>query len=120
MINWIPIVSFEQLQEIEERSKVLPCIIFKHSISCSISALAKHRLENYWDVTSEIADFYYLDLIRFRNLSNAISENYQVRHESPQLLMIRNGVCVYHTSHLDITVHQLKEQLGQIGVTVNT
>jgi bacillithiol system protein YtxJ len=112
MINWIPVVSFEQLHEIEERSKELPCIIFKHSISCSISALAKHRLENYWDMPAEVAEFYFLDLIRYRNLSNAVAETYQVRHESPQLLLIRDGACVYHSSHLDIGVQQLKTQLG--------
>lgn len=112
MINWIPIVSFEQLHEITERSKALPCIIFKHSTSCSISALAKHRLENYWDVNADAVAFYYLDLIRFRDVSNAIAEDFQVRHESPQLLLIRDGNCVYHSSHLDITAHQIKDQLG--------
>lgn len=112
MINWIPIVSFEQLQEITERSQEFPCIIFKHSTSCPISALAKHRLENYWDVETKVADFYFLDLIRYRDLSNAIAEQYQVRHESPQLLLIRDGKCDYNSSHLDITAQETKDQLG--------
>lgn len=112
MINWIPFDTVEQLEEIRERSKVLPCIIFKHSTSCSISSLAKHRLENYWDLATDQVAVYFLDLLRYRAISNQIAEDYGVWHESPQLLLIRDGKCIYHTSHLDITVHNLKEQLG--------
>lgn len=111
MINWIPFDTVEQLSEIEERSKVLPCIIFKHSTSCSISALTKHRLENYWDIDDTQVEVYFLDLIRFRHISNLVAETFAVRHESPQILMIRDGKCVYHSSHLDITAGNIKEQL---------
>ncbi|PHN08440.1 bacillithiol system redox-active protein YtxJ [Flavilitoribacter nigricans] len=111
MINWIPFNSVEQIHEIQERSKEVPCLIFKHSTSCSISALAKHRLENYWDLDDTQVEVYFLDLLRHRPISNQIAEDYGVWHESPQILLIRDGKCVYHSSHLDITVHNIKEHL---------
>lgn len=111
MINWIPLVSTGQLSEIMERSVALPCFIFKHSISCSISSLSKHRLEQYWDLNDGEAEFYFLDLIRHRDVSALVAGAFDVRHESPQILLIRNGRCIYNTSHLDITVDHLKEQL---------
>lgn len=113
MINWILIDSFEQLHEIEERSKEVPCIIFKHSIACSISALIKHRLESQWDIDDSQIDTYFLDIFRYRALSNLIAEEYGVRHESPQLLMIHHGKCVYHNSHLNISVDDLKELIQE-------
>jgi bacillithiol system protein YtxJ len=112
MINWIPLNSVEQIHEIQERSKEIPCLIFKHSTSCSISGLVKHRLENFWDLEDSQVEVYFLDLLRYRSISNQVAEDYGVWHESPQILLIRDGECVYHTSHLDISVHSLKEQLG--------
>lgn len=112
MINWIPLNSAEQLHEIQERSKEIPCLIFKHSTSCSISSLVKHRLENYWDLDDGLVEVYFLDLLRYRPISNQIAETYGVWHESPQVLLIRDEKCVYHTSHLDISVHNIKAQLG--------
>lgn len=117
MINWIPITSAEQLHEISERSKDIPCLIFKHSTSCSISSLVKHRLENYWDLDNNQLEVYFLDLIRYRSISNQIAEDYRVWHESPQVLLIRNGVCSYHGSHLDITAQNIK---GELGVAVDS
>ena len=112
MINWIPLVSVEQLPDIVERSTEVPCFVFKHSISCPISALSKHRLEHYWDLAESRAEFYFLDLIRHRDVSNLVAGTFQVRHESPQVLLIRNGQCVYHASHLDITAGTLQAQLN--------
>ncbi|HFC00914.1 MAG TPA: bacillithiol system redox-active protein YtxJ [Phaeodactylibacter sp.] len=110
-MNWIPLESMEQVQQIIDRSKERPCVIFKHSTRCSISSMAKFRLEGDWDFSSEEIEAYYLDLIAHRDISAFLAEKFSVYHESPQILLIKNGECTYDASHLDITVDELKECL---------
>jgi len=110
-MNWIPLESVNQINKIIERSKNIPCVIFKHSTSCSISSMAKFRLEGDWDFSNNDIEPYYLDLIAHRDVSNQLAETFSVHHESPQILLIKNGECTYDSSHLDITVNELKEGL---------
>ena len=110
-MNWIPLESVDQINNIIERSKEVPCIIFKHSTRCSISSMAKFRLEGDWDFSNKEIEPYFLDLIAFRNISNQVAEQFSVYHESPQILLIKDGECTYDSSHLDITVNELKEGL---------
>jgi len=70
--------------------------------------MAKARLDRDWDFSPAELEPHYLDLLRYRNLSQAIEERFDVYHESPQVLLIRNGVCIYDASHLDISVRELK------------
>lgn len=107
MIQWIFLTSEGQLEEIVKQSSTIPCLIFKHSTHCSISSMAKSRLEKSWDFNVDDMKPFYLDLISFRNLSNAIAEKFGVYHESPQVLLIRNGECTYDASHLDISIEEL-------------
>lgn len=109
MINWIPLGASSQLDVIVQNSHAVPCIIFKHSTRCNISAMAKSRFEKYWDFEDEEIQPYFLDLLSFRALSNEIAERFNVYHESPQLLLIRNGECIYYASHLDISVSELRQ-----------
>ncbi len=106
-MKWITISSVEQLEEIKQKSFEKPQVIFKHSIRCSISSVAKNRLEK--SMAPENVDFYYLDLINHRAVSNAIADIFDVYHESPQILLIRNGRCVYDESHLSISMDELAE-----------
>jgi len=110
-MNWIPLESKKQVDKIIQKSQEIPCVIFKHSTRCSISTMAKMRLEGDWDISNNDIESYYLDLIAFRDVSNYIAEVFKVHHESPQLLLIKNGDCTYENSHLDITVSDLKESL---------
>lgn len=107
-MNWIPLVSVSQIAEIKERSAQKPQLIFKHSIRCSTSALAKGRLEK-GSAPANI-DFYYLDLINHREISNLVADEFKVHHESPQVLLIRNGECVYEESHIGIRMEEIVEQ----------
>ena len=107
MINWNKITDVAQLDAISERSNTVPCLIFKHSTTCSISAMAKARLDRNWDFDAADIEPYYLDLLSFRPISAAIAARFDVHHESPQVLLIRNGECVYDASHLDISVDEL-------------
>lgn len=104
-MNWKPLTTTTQLAEIKEESVSKPVVIFKHSTRCSISAVAKSRLERAQ--APEAISFYYLDLIRFREISNKIADDFNVPHESPQVLLIRNGECIYDESHSGITMDDL-------------
>ncbi len=108
MMNWIPLTDVQQLELINQQSIEQPVVIFKHSTRCSISSMAKNRLdrENAPDNTL----FYYLDLIAHRNISNKIASDYAVHHESPQILLIRNGQCVYEETHNGINMDEIIEQ----------
>lgn len=99
-MNWINLTDSQQIQAIIELSKQQPVLIFKHSTRCSISATALNRLERAWNLQD--AKAYYLDLIAYRPISNALAEQFEVEHQSPQVLIIKNGQCVYHESHWDI------------------
>lgn len=103
-MDWNNLNSVEQLTEIDEKSKSKKQIIFKHSTRCSVSTFAKRILTGeYSDEVKEKADVYYLDLISFREVSNSIASRYNVIHESPQLLVIENGACVFNASHSDVS-----------------
>jgi bacillithiol system protein YtxJ len=108
-MNWNRIESIETLDRILEESKENPVVIFKHSTSCSISAMALNRLERSWN-DSEMGEVkpYYLDLIAYRDISNAVAQKFGVMHQSPQVLLIKNGECVYDDSHMGISYQNLK------------
>ncbi|HMN89923.1 MAG TPA: bacillithiol system redox-active protein YtxJ [Saprospiraceae bacterium] len=113
MLNWIALENSEQLAQIHQISQHKACIIFKHSSRCAVSSVAKHRLESDWRLDAEIVQAYFLDVIRHRDVSNQVADQFQVWHESPQVLLIRQGTCVYDTSHLDITMEELKSALRE-------
>ncbi len=109
-MNWIDLTDAAALTSIKKKSFEKPQVIFKHSTRCSISSMIKNRLER--ETVPDNADFYYLDLIAYRNISNQIADDYSVVHESPQILLIRNGECVYEESHNGITMDEIIEQLN--------
>lgn len=108
---WHILDSSKQLDEIDAMSMDHEVLIFKHSTSCSLSYIAKMRLEEQWDFEDNVLLPYYLDLKAYKDLSTQVSEKYAVHHESPQVLLIRKGECIYDASHLDISVSELKETL---------
>jgi bacillithiol system protein YtxJ len=108
---WINLTDESQLKEIKEKSNTRPQLIFKHSTRCVLSSMAKNRLDKSSRPTD--IDFYFLDLIKHRNISNQISREFNVYHESPQVLLIKNGESVYDQSHSgidmkEITTHALR------------
>ena len=107
-MNWNDITNEAQLNAIVEESKQQPVVIFKHSTRCSISSMAKGRLERAEEPAG--VKFYYLDLIAHRDISNKIAENFHVHHESPQVLLLKNGECVYDESHNGIDMREIEEQ----------
>jgi len=107
-MNWIEITNESQLGDVKNLSRTKPQLIIKHSTRCSISSMAKHRLEK--GIAPDKIDFYYLDLIKHRNISQKVAEEFDVSHESPQVLLIKNGECIYDESHSGITMDDIVEQ----------
>jgi bacillithiol system protein YtxJ len=109
-INWIPLTSLEQLDEIETASKDKQILIFKHSTRCSISRMALKQFEKEFDLDNKV-NAYFLDLIAYRDVSNEIASRYNVVHQSPQLLLIKDGKSIYNASHSDIDAEVLKSKV---------
>jgi bacillithiol system protein YtxJ len=109
-MKWIKLESESQLLEIQQKSHNENVLIFKHSTRCSISRAALDRLERSWN-QEEVKNVqpYYLDLIAHREVSNQIAKNFDVEHQSPQVIVIRGGQSVYDSSHFDINFKSLKE-----------
>lgn len=84
-------------------------LIFKHSTRCAVSAMAKRAFERDWDTIPPQVNFYFLDLISHRDVSAYIAEIFQVHHESPQLLLIKDGECILDASHSDISAEEVTE-----------
>ena len=105
---WLPLTQSEQLADIVRESHEHPVLIFKHSTTCSISAAAKGKLERQWSDTVLPAGtpIYYLDLLKFRPISAQIAQEFGVQHESPQLLLIKDGKCSYSASHMGIRLSE--------------
>lgn len=107
---WIDLNSMEQLDEIEERSEERTVAILKHSTTCGISRMVLKMFESDYDLNeNEPIDLYFLDLRAHRDISNAIADKFSVRHESPQLIVLRNREVVHHASHQGISADKLKE-----------
>jgi len=104
--------SISQIESFAENEDV--SIIFKHSVSCSISAVALNRLESASDRYPHIPiHYYYLDIFKYRDLSNSIALMFDIEHESPQLLVLQNGKCIYSKSHLGINLSDLNAFLNK-------
>lgn len=106
-INWIPLTDLGQLNEIMELSHQQPVAIFKHSTRCSISRMALKQFENEFDLEGSVTP-YFLDLLNHRDISQEIATRFDVYHQSPQLLLIKEGKSIYDASHSDIDALELK------------
>lgn len=110
MIKWNMLNEEAQLPAILQESEKIPVLIYKHSATCSISAMAKHRLESRWE--DEIrSKNYFLDLLSYRRVSNAVAEQFSIKHESPQVILVSKGKAVYHASHNGIEYRILKKEI---------
>jgi bacillithiol system protein YtxJ len=111
---WSYLTTMEELDAVEAHSHEHPCLIFKHSTRCNISHAAKYRLEHDWGHVHRQADPYFLDLLNHRDISDAIAERFKVHHESPQIVLLLKGECIYEASHLDIRIRELMEELDNL------
>lgn len=110
--NWQHLTHIDQLEEIVKMSVERPIVIFKHSTTCGISAAAKSRLESVPFDASKGA-FFYLDLLTYRPISNKIAERFEVVHQSPQIIVIKDGKAVKNNSHHAISGGLVNEWVGE-------
>lgn len=105
-MNWKVLEHIDQIDQIINESWNKPVLIFKHSTRCIISKMALKNFESDFSLQN-VMDAYYLDLIAYRNISNEIAEVFKVEHQSPQILLVKNGIVIYHTSHESIDANVL-------------
>ena len=111
-VPWIALEREEQLDEIVDISANTPVLIFKHSTTCGISRMALRQFEKEYDFNKKEIAPYFLDLKKFRGVSNGVASKFSVTHESPQVLIIKNGKAVYSESHGGINADALKAHAG--------
>jgi bacillithiol system protein YtxJ len=98
----ILLTSEDQLEELLKASKTRSVLLFKHSTSCGISAMVHKRFENKLQDKKDLYDYYFLDLLRYRDISDLIAKKFNIMHQSPQLILIKKGKVVDHSSHYGI------------------
>lgn len=106
-MNWIPLESESDIENLIQKSNENPQVIFKHSTRCPVSSMARNRLEKA--AQPENIDFHYLDLIRYRSISNQIASDFGIHHESPQVILVINGKAVFNESHSAIHMNDIIE-----------
>lgn len=111
-LRWNTLTEIMQLDALEVESHETPVFIFKHSTRCGISRMALKQFEKQYSLPKESIKPYFLDLLSYRPLSNEIENRFSVIHQSPQLLLIKNGKCIYDASHSDINAAVLEEKLN--------
>lgn len=109
-MNWNALENTDTLEEIKDKSNQHPVLIFKHSSRCGISSMALNRLERAWQ-EEEMSHLimYFLDLVRFREVSEAVAQTFGVQHQSPQVLVIKDCQCIYDNSHMGISYTEIKQ-----------
>ncbi len=111
MVPWLILKSLEQIEEILTKSNEMPVLVFKHSDRCGVSSASKSDLDRDWDLRENEIVAYYLDVVENRAVSDEVAKRFGVRHESPQVLVIRDGAVVHTSSHWDISVRELRTAL---------
>jgi bacillithiol system protein YtxJ len=112
---WANLTEEKQIAEIMALSSSIPVYIFKHSTTCGISAQAKENIELSFRNTDKSFLFYYLDLLKFRPVSNEVASTLNVHHQSPQLILIHDGQVIFTTSHHKIKATIIEESLSLLS-----
>ncbi len=110
-IPWIPLTSLGQIDDIDKKSQQKTQIIFKHSTTCGISRMVMNMFNGNYSFSESQLDLYYLDLHAYREISNEVGIKYQVLHQSPQLIVVKNGTAIAHASHGAIAELELSNYL---------
>ncbi len=108
-IPWYRLTTIQQLDEIEKESFNRPIAIFKHSTRCGTSRMALRQFESQFLIEDEKVKLYFLDLIAFREVSNEVAIRFQVMHQSPQLIVVKNSNTIHHSSHYNIDAGLLEQ-----------
>ena len=110
VMPWIALNDKAQFAKIKEASKTKPQVIFKHSTRCGISSMVLRQFESSYSFEDQVG-LYYIDLLNFRDVSQEAASQFQVMHQSPQMLIVKNGVVVHHASHHDIFAQSIGQHI---------
>ncbi len=111
-MNWNLLEDVADFEKLSQQGSLSTYAIFKHSTRCPISSAAKNRVEATWEQENPTTAIYYLDLLAHRDISNLIAERLGVIHQSPQLIVVKNGEVVYQASHVAINPSKVAEILS--------
>jgi len=106
MISPIPLTTETQLADVLNNPKPRKngVLLFKHSPRCIVSKMVLRELLAEWNLEEDEVEMYLIDVINSRSLSNMIAEQFSIRHESPQLLYIKENTCVGNASHNGVSI----------------
>ena len=108
-MKWISLTDLGQLKDIAATDSEKISLIFKHSTRCSVSRMALKQFENEFNIADDKIDTYFLDLLNYRAVSNEISTQFNVEHQSPQMLVFKNGQVLHVASHSAIDAADLNK-----------
>jgi monothiol bacilliredoxin len=110
-INWLAFTESNQIETITLQSNKKPILIFKHSTRCGVSRMSLKNFESEYDLDETSIDLYFLDLLKYKSISNEVSLKFKVQHQSPQVIVLKNEKVIYHDSHFSICVNAIKKVL---------
>ncbi len=113
-LPWVSIESVSQLDEILQNTGELPIVLFKHSTRCSISTMVLNNFEQNWSLSEEACTLYYIDLLKFRDVSNRIEELTGIMHQSPQVIVIAEKEIIYDATHSSIDAKRIESAIKKL------
>jgi bacillithiol system protein YtxJ len=112
-INWLDFTESNQIEAITLQSNVKPILIFKHSTRCGVSRMSLKNFESEYDLNETAIDLYFLDILKYRSISNEVSIKFKVQHQSPQVIVLKKEKAIYQDSHFGICVKAVKKVLAK-------
>lgn len=109
---WQQIEDPSTIETILEESNNKPQLIYKHSHRCSVCFVAQGNLESAAEEILQEAEMHFVNVVKSRNISDAIAEQLDLRHESPQAILLKNGEVVWHASHGKIDADAILEKVA--------
>jgi bacillithiol system protein YtxJ len=101
-----PIITLNQLDVLFDSSNAEEVVLFLHDYECPISSRAYQQMSRLDAVVNLI------DVAKFKDLTVTIAERTSVVHESPQVIILRNGVSEWDASHSGITEKRVQNALA--------
>lgn len=116
-LNWKPLSTKDQFEELLEKSRTKPALVFKHRPSSPESTKVKEALEEDWTIAEDQMDLFIIDVMKDKEVSYEVTETAGVMNEFPQVLLFADGVTMYDEAHEMINVKKIKLALKIINRT---
>ena len=113
-----PFLTLTDLTALEaalDQSHGQPILIFKHSATCGISAQAHHELAQWHSRQGQPIQAFLIHVRRHRDVSDAVTDRFRIRHESPQVLLVESGAVQWHGSHWHVNGREVQQALESLA-----